>query len=227
MEVISETDDVLMEKYLEGEALTVAELKAGIRQATIDLKIFPALCGTAFKNKGIQTLLDAVVDYLPSPLDKPPVEGIDPHHHDKIEYRKAEDSEPFAALAFKIINDPFGKLGFVRIYSGSIKTGDTMLNPRTGKTERVGRLVKMHANKREDVTEVLAGDICACVGLKELKTGDTLCDSASSDCAGRDHLPGDGHLGRHRAEDQGRSGEDGRCAGAPCRRGSHLQGANG
>ncbi|MGB7985800.1 MAG: elongation factor G, partial [Terracidiphilus sp.] len=175
IEVISETDDVLMEKYLEGEALTKEEIKAGIRQATIDLKVFPALCGTAFKNKGIQTLLDAVVDYLPSPLDKPPVEGIDPNHLDKIEYRKAEDSEPLSALVFKIINDPFGKLAFVRVYSGALRTSDTILNPRTGKTDRIGRLVKMHANKREDVTEVLAGDICAVVGLKELKTGDTLC----------------------------------------------------
>ncbi len=174
IEVIAETDDVLLEKFLEGETPSVAELKKGIRQATIDLKVFPVLCGTAFKNKGVQTLLDAVVDYLPSPLDKPPVEGIDPSHHDKIVTRKPEDNEPLAALAFKIINDPFGKLCFVRVYSGTLKTGDTILNPRTGKTERVGRLVKMHANKREDVTEVLAGDICACVGLKDLKTGDTL-----------------------------------------------------
>jgi elongation factor G len=174
VEIISETDDVLMEKYLEGEELTKEEVKRGIRQATIDMKIFPALCGTAFKNKGIQTLLDAVVDYLPSPLDKPPVEGINPHNHSEILVRKAEDSEPLSALGFKIINDPFGKLCFVRVYSGSLKTGDTVLNPRTGKTERVGRLVKMHANKREDVTEVLTGDICACVGMKELKTGDTL-----------------------------------------------------
>jgi elongation factor G len=175
IEVIAETDDVLLEKFLEGETPTIEELKAGIRQATIDLKVFPVLCGSAFKNKGIQTLLDAVVDYLPSPLDKPPIEGIDPRHHDKIVIRKADDNEPLAALAFKIINDPHGKLCFVRVYSGSLKTGDTVLNPRTGKTDRIGRLLKMHANKREDVTEILAGDICACVGLKELKTGDTLC----------------------------------------------------
>ena len=175
IEVIAETDDVLLEKFLEGETPTIAELKAGIRQATIDLKVFPVLCGSAFKNKGVQTLLDAVVDYLPSPLDKPPVEGIDPEHHDKIVTRKPDDNEPLAALAFKIINDPFGKLCFIRVYSGSLKTGDTIVNPRTGKTDRVGRLVKMHANKREDITEILAGDICACVGLKELKTGDTLC----------------------------------------------------
>ncbi len=175
IEVIAETDDVLLEKFLEGETPSIEELKAGIRQATIDLKIFPVLCGSAFKNKGIQTLLDAVVDYLPSPLDKPPVEGINPSHPSKIEIRKPDDSEPLAALAFKIINDPFGKLCFVRVYSGSLKTGDTVLNPRTGKTDRIGRLVKMHADKREDVSEILAGDICACVGLKDLKTGDTLC----------------------------------------------------
>jgi elongation factor G len=175
IEVIAETDDVLLEKFLEGETPTIAELKAGIRQATIDLKVFPVLCGSAFKNKGVQTLLDAVIDYLPSPLDKAPVEGIDPEHHDKIVSRKPDDSEPLAALAFKIINDPFGKLCFIRVYSGTLKTGDTIVNPRTGKTDRIGRLVKMHANKREDISEILAGDICAVVGLKELKTGDTLC----------------------------------------------------
>jgi elongation factor G len=176
IEVIAETDDVLLEKFLEGETPTIDELKAGIRQATIDLKVFPVICGSAFKNKGVQTLLDAVVDYLPSPLDKPPVEGINPSEHSKIEIRKPDDSEPLSALAFKIINDPYGKLCFVRVYSGSLKTGDTVENPRTGKTDRIGRLVKMHANKREDVTEILAGDICACVGIKDLKTGDTLCD---------------------------------------------------
>jgi len=175
IEIIAETDDVLLEKFLQGEAPSIAELKTGIRRATIDLKVFPVICGSAFKNKGIQTLLDAVVDYLPSPLDKPPVEGIDPRHLSHTESRKPDDNEPLAALAFKIINDPFGKLGFVRVYSGSLKTGDMVLNPRTGKTERVGRLVKMHADKREDVSEILAGDICACVGMKDLKTGDTLC----------------------------------------------------
>jgi elongation factor G len=175
IEIIAETDDVLLEKFLEGETPSIAELKAGIRQATIDLRIFPVICGSAFKNKGIQTLLDAVVDYLPSPLDKPPVEGIDPRHLSHVESRKPDDKEPLSALAFKIINDPFGKLGFVRVYSGMLKTGDTVLNPRTGRTERIGRLVKMHADKREDVSEILAGDICACVGMKELKTGDTLC----------------------------------------------------
>ena len=176
IEIIAETDDVLLEKFLEGETPTVAELKAGIRAATIDLKVFPVICGSAFKNKGVQTLLDAVVDYLPSPLDKPPVEGINPAHPEQKLTRKVDDSEPMSALVFKLINDPFGKLSFIRVYSGTLKTGDTVMNPRTHKTERIGRLVKMHANKREDVNEILAGDICAIVGLKEPKTGDTLCD---------------------------------------------------
>jgi len=174
IETIAETDDLLLEKFLEGELPTVAELKAGIRKAVNELKVFPVICGSAFKNKGVQTLLDAVVDYLPSPLDKPPVEGINPSHHEEILTRKVDDNEPLSALAFKLINDPFGKLSFIRVYSGSLKTGDTILNPRTGKTERVGSLVKMHANKREEITEILAGDICACVGLKDMKTGDTL-----------------------------------------------------
>ncbi len=176
IEVVAETDDLLLGKFLEGELPTIPELKAGIRNATIALKIFPVICGSAFKNKGVQTLLDAVVDYLPSPLDVPAVEGIDPHDHSHTLIRKADDKDPFSALAFKLINDPFGKLSFIRIYSGTLKTGDTVVNPRTGKSERVGRLVKMHANKREDISEIQCGDICAAVGLKELKTGDTLCD---------------------------------------------------
>ena len=195
IEVIAETDDVLLEKFLEGETPTVEELKAGIRQATIDLKVFPVICGSAFKNKGVQTLLDAVVDYLPSPLDKPPVEGIDPHDHSKIEMRKPEDSEPLSALAFKLINDPVRQalVSFACTRDRS-RPATRLLNPRTGRTERVGRLVKMHANKREDIDEILAGDICACVGLKDVKTGDTLCESAASHCAGRDHLPRAGDL---------------------------------
>jgi elongation factor G len=179
VESVAEYDDDMLHKFLEGETPTAAELKVSLRKATIAMKVFPVMCGSAFKNKGIQTLLDAVVDYLPSPLDVPAVEGIDPSDHSKILVRKADDSEPFSALGFKLINDPYGKLGFIRIYSGSLKTGDTVMNPRTGKTERVGRLVKMHANKREDITEIYAGDICACVGLKELKTGDTLCSPSA------------------------------------------------
>jgi len=175
IESVAEWDDDLLHMFLEGEMPTPVQLKAAIRNATLQMKVFPVLCGSAFKNKGVQTLLDAVVDYLPSPVDIAPVEGIDPHDPTVTLIRKPEDSEPFAALAFKLINDQFGKLSFIRLYSGSLKTGDTVMNPRTGKTERVGRLVKMHANKREDITEIYAGDICACVGLKEIKTGDTLC----------------------------------------------------
>jgi elongation factor G len=179
VETVAEYDDDMLHKFLEGETPTPEELKVSLRKATIAMKVFPVMCGSAFKNKGIQTLLDAVVDYLPSPLDVPAVEGIDPSDPSKVLIRKADDSEPFSALGFKLINDPYGKLGFIRIYSGSLKTGDTVENPRTGKTERVGRLVKMHANKREDITEIYAGDICACVGLKELKTGDTLCSPSA------------------------------------------------
>ncbi len=175
-ETIAENDDEMMHKFLEGEQPTAEELKKAIRSATINMKVFPVMCGSAFKNKGIQTLLDAVVDYLPSPVDIKPVEGINPDNLEEKVLRKPDDNDPFSALAFKLINDPYGKLGFIRIYSGQLKTGDTVMNPRTGKTERVGRLVKMHANKREEITEIFAGDICACVGLKELKTGDTLCD---------------------------------------------------
>ncbi len=179
VETVAEYDDDMLHKFLEGETPTAEELKSSLRKATIGMKVFPVMCGSAFKNKGIQTLLDAVVDYLPSPLDVPAVEGIDPSDPSKVLIRKADDAEPFSALGFKLINDPYGKLGFIRIYSGSLKTGDTVENPRTGKTERVGRLVKMHANKREDITEIYAGDICACVGLKELKTGDTLCSPSA------------------------------------------------
>jgi elongation factor G len=176
IETVAENDDEMLHKFLEGETPTAAELKAALRRATIEMKVFPVLCGSAFKNKGVQTLLDAVVDFLPSPLDVPPVSGIDPKDHDVVLTREAKDDAPMSALAFKLINDPYGKLGFIRLYSGSLKTGDTVLNPRSGRTERVGRLVKMHANKREEITEIWAGDICACVGLKEIKTGDTLCD---------------------------------------------------
>jgi elongation factor G len=179
VELVAESDDEILVQFLDGEMPTSAQLKAGLRKATLELKLFPVLCGSAFKNKGIQTLLDAVVDYLPSPLDIPPIEGLNPDDLTQTFIRHSDDSEPFSALGFKLINDQFGKLGFIRVYSGQLRTGDTVLNPRTGKTERVGRLVKMHANKREDITEIMAGDICACVGMKELKTGDTLCSPAS------------------------------------------------
>ncbi len=175
IETVAEHDDAMLHMFLEGETPNAEQLKAALRRATIAMKVFPVMCGSAFKNKGVQTLLDAVIDYLPSPIDIPPVEGIDPSDPSVVLIRKREDAEPFSALAFKLINDPFGKLSFIRLYSGSLKTGDTVLNPRTGRSERVGRLVKMHANKREDITEIYSGDICACVGMKEVKTGDTLC----------------------------------------------------
>ena len=178
IEAVADSDDVIMNHFLEGSEPTEAELKAGIRKATIAMNIFPVLCGSSFKNKGVQTLLDAVVDYLPSPLDIPPMVGHDPDNMEVEIIRKADDSEPLSALGFKIMTDPFvGQLIFIRIYSGVLKTGDTTLNPRTGKTERIGRLLKMHANKREEITEIMAGDICAAVGLKDLKTGDTICSS--------------------------------------------------
>ena len=176
IEAVADSDDALLEKFLEGEEPTVEELKSAIRKATIAMKIFPVLMGSSFKNKGVQTLLDAVVAYLPSPLDIPPMIGHDPEDMEKELIRRPDDSEPFSALGFKIMTDPFvGQLIFIRNYSGTLKTGDSVLNPRTRKTERIGRLLKMHANKREEITEILAGDICAAVGLKNLVTGDTIC----------------------------------------------------
>jgi elongation factor G len=176
VEVAAESDEKLLEKYLGGETLTREEIIAGVRKACLAMTAIPILCGSAFKNKGVQPLLDAVVEFLPSPLDVPPMEGVDPEDKEKVITRKASDDEPFSALAFKIIEDPHGTLTFVRGYSGVLKSGTMVLNPRTGKRERVGRIVKMHANKREDITEVEVGDIAALVGLKEARTGDTLCD---------------------------------------------------
>jgi elongation factor G len=176
IEAVADSDEEVMHKYLEGEEISIEELKRAIRKATIAMHVFPVLCGSSFKNKGVQTLLDAVVDYLPSPLDVPPIEGTEPGEPEVKLFRHADDSEPLAALGFKIMTDPFvGQLIFIRIYSGVLKTGDSVLNPRTGKTERIGRLLKMHANKREEITEIMAGDICAAVGLKNLNTGDTIC----------------------------------------------------
>ncbi|MEA2164140.1 MAG: elongation factor [Thermoanaerobaculia bacterium] len=176
VESIAETHDELLEKYLAGEPIELAELKAAIREATIAQKITPVMCGSAFKNKGVQPLLDSVVDYLPSPLDIPPVKGIDPDDESLIE-RKAADSEPFAALVFKIMTDPFvGQLAFFRVYSGHVESGTSVLNTTKGNSERIGRLLQMHANKREEIKEVWAGDIGAAVGLRSVTTGDTICD---------------------------------------------------
>ncbi|MGA3318811.1 MAG: elongation factor G [Candidatus Korobacteraceae bacterium] len=178
IETIVENDDQdeLMHKYIEGETIGEAELKAALRRATLKMKVFPVICGTAFKNKGVQPLLDAVIDYLPSPLDVPPVKGIDPNTGKEVE-RPADDNAPFSALAFKIMTDPFvGQLTFIRVYSGHLKQGDSVLISGRSRTERIGRLLKMHANKREDITEIYAGDICACVGLRNITTGDTICN---------------------------------------------------
>jgi len=176
VETIAENDDDMLHKFLEGEEITADELKASLRKSTIGLKVFPVVVGTSFKNKGVQPLLDSVVDYLPSPLDVGETRGTNPDNGEPI-VRKADDKEPFSALAFKIMADPFvGQLIFIRVYSGQLKTGDSVQNVRTTKTERIGRLLKMHANKREEISEILAGDICAAVGLKNVSTGDTICD---------------------------------------------------
>ncbi len=177
IEAVAETDDTLFEKFVEGQAVTEQELAAGIRKATIAQKIFPVICGSSFKNKGVQNLLDAVCDYLPSPLDIPPIKGIAVDNPEERLERKASDSEPFSALVFKIMTDPFvGQLCFIRVYSGKLNAGDSIYNVTKGRRERVGRLVKMHANKREEIQEVFAGDICAAVGLRQVVTGDTICD---------------------------------------------------
>jgi elongation factor G len=169
-------NDTLFEKYVTGEAPTVMEIKDAIRAATVKMKLFPVLCGSAFKNKGVQPLLDAVVDYLPSPLDIPPTMANDPKTGELVP-RPARDDAPFSALVFKIMTDPFvGQLAFIRIYSGAMKTGDSVLNTHKGQRERIGRLLKMHANKREETKEVWAGDIAAAVGLRNVTTGDTICD---------------------------------------------------
>ncbi len=175
IEAVAEYDEQVLERYLSGESLSVEEIKRAIRAGSIALKVTPVLCGAAFKNKGVQPLLDAVVDYLPSPLDIPPVIGIDPSTNKEVTVRPG-DEEPFAALAFKIMSDPFaGQLTYFRVYSGTLQSGSTVYNVTKGKRERIGRLLKMHANKREDIQTVYAGDIAAAVGLKGASTGDSLC----------------------------------------------------
>jgi len=176
IETLGEVDDHIMEKYVHGEPVTIEDLQASLRRNTIAMKVFPVICGAAFKNKGVQLLLDAVVDYLPSPVDIPPIEGTAPDDEEKKIVRPPDDDAPFSALVFKIMTDPFvGQLAFLRVYSGTLKNGDSVYNPRRARRERVGRLVKMHANKREEISEVLAGDIAAAVGLKSVSTGDTIC----------------------------------------------------
>ena len=176
VEAAAECDERLFEKYIEGQPMSPEEVMAGLRKGTIEQKIFPVICGTAFKNKGVQNLLDAIVDLLPSPLDVPPMLGHDIDDKTIRIERRPDDKEPFAALVFKIMTDSFvGQLAFIRVYSGKLNTGETILNVAKNRTERIGRLVRMHANKREELTEVLAGDIVACVGLRSVSTGDTIC----------------------------------------------------
>jgi elongation factor G len=176
LEAVADADDEIMMKYLEGEEITADELIRAIRRATLAVKLVPVLCGSAFKNKGVQPLLDAIVDYLPAPTDIPPIKGTNARTGEEEE-RLADDSEPFSALAFKIMSDPYvGKLTFFRVYSGTLKSGSYVLNPLKGRKERIGRILRMHANHREDIEEVYTGDIVAAVGLKLTTTGDTLCD---------------------------------------------------
>ncbi|MBD7945030.1 MULTISPECIES: elongation factor G [Psychrobacillus] len=179
VEAVAELDEDLMEKYLGGEEITTEELVAGIRKGTLNVEFYPVVCGTAFKNKGVQKVLDAVVAYLPSPLDIPAMKGIDPDSEEEVE-RHSDDSEPFSALAFKVMTDPYvGKLTFFRVYSGTLQSGSYVQNSTKGKRERVGRILQMHANSREEISQVYAGDIAAAVGLKDTTTGDTLCDEKS------------------------------------------------
>ncbi|MBR0277488.1 MAG: elongation factor G [Clostridia bacterium] len=179
IESVAETDEDLMMKYLEGEELTIDEIKKGLRKGTIELTITPVLCGTAYRNKGVQKLLDAIVDYMPSPLDIPAINGVNPDT-EKEDCRHPSDEEPFSALAFKIATDPFvGKLCFFRVYSGTLDSGSYVYNSTKGAKERIGRILQMHANHREDIEKVYSGDIAACVGIKNTTTGDTLCDEKS------------------------------------------------
>ncbi|OGW16352.1 MAG: translation elongation factor G, partial [Nitrospirae bacterium GWA2_42_11] len=176
IEKLADHDDIIMEKYLGGEEITEEEIKKALRKATISMKLNPVLCGSSFKNKGVQLLLDAIVEYLPSPIDLPPVKGLNPDNEGEIE-RRPDDNEPFSALAFKIMTDPFvGQLTYFRVYSGILKSGSYLHNSTKDTTERIGRLLKMHANKREEIKAVYAGEIAAAVGLKNTTTGDTLCD---------------------------------------------------
>ena len=176
VEAVAETDEALMERYLEGEEISEAELKEAIRKATCAVEFYPVLCGSAFKNKGVQLMLDAVVDYLPSPLDVPSIKGVDPNTDQEVE-RHSSDEEPFSALAFKVMTDPFvGRLTFFRVYSGTLQSGSYVKNSTKDKRERVGRILQMHANSRQEIPEVFSGDIAAAVGLKDTTTGDTLCD---------------------------------------------------
>jgi elongation factor G len=177
VEAVAELDEELMEKYLGGEEITKEELKAAIRKGTVNVEFYPVICGSAFKNKGVQLMLDAVIDYLPSPLDVPAIKGHAIDDDEEVIERHSSDEEPFSALAFKVMTDPYvGKLTFFRVYSGTLESGSYVQNSTKGKRERIGRILQMHANSRQEISKVFAGDIAAAVGLKDTTTGDTLCD---------------------------------------------------
>jgi elongation factor G len=208
VEACADASDAVMEKFVAGqsESVTADELYAALRAGTSGFKFVPVLCGSAFKNKGIQLLLDAVLQYLPSPVDIPPVQGTDPDKKDKVVMRKASDTEPFAALAFKVMNDPFGHLTYFRVYSGTVESGASVLNSTRGKRERFGRILRMHANKREEIKTCYAGNIYAAVGLRDTRTGDTLCEDKHPVVLERmraDGVSRSGHFDRDRAKDEG------------------------
>ena len=206
VERIAEMDDDLTVKFLEGDEITVDDLKAALRREVIAGRATPVFCGSSLRNKGVQPVLDAVIDYLPSPLDIPPVKGTDLDTGELVE-RPAEDDAPLSALVFKIVTDPYvGRLAYFRVYSGKVTVGDFVLNAVKGKRERIGRMVRMYADRREDITEVCAGDIGAVLGLKESFTGDTLCDPQKPIRPGKHLLPRTGHLRGHRAENDRRPG---------------------
>ena len=220
-----------MEAYLAEEEIPHERIANSLHRACLDTKVTPVLCGSSFKNKGVQPLLDAIVELLPSPLEVPPVIGVEPAGKGEDEpteaERPADDSAPFAALAFKIMTDPYvGKLTYFRVYSGKLEAGGRVLNVTNGKTERIGRLLMMHANSREEIEEFYAGDICAGVGLKQTGTGDTLAAPDAPIALESIEFPETGDRGRDRAENESRPGEDGRRPAAPRRGGPDLPGSN-
>ena len=213
IEAAAEGDDELTDKYLDGDALTDDEIKRGLKARALKNEIVLCMCGTAFKNKGVQALLDAVIEFMPSPIEMPPIKGIDERGEPIT--RTASDDKPFAALAFKILNDPFvGNLTFFRVYSGTLNSGDTVFVPTKDKKERIGRLLQMHANERTEIKEVRAGDIAAAVGLKDVYHRRHALRSREGHHAREDEFPDAGDLGRRRTQDPGRPGKDGRRAAA-------------
>ena len=231
IEACADYDDELMEAYLAEEEIPHERIAYSLHRACLDTKVTPVLCGSSFKNKGVQPLLDAIVELLPSPLEVPPVTGSCPPAKGEEEpteaERPADDDGPFAALAFKVMTDPYvGKLTYFRVYSGKLEAGGRVLNVTTGKTERIGRLLMMHANSREEIEECYSGDICAGVGLKETGTGDTLAAPDAPIALENIEFPETGDRGRDRAEDQSRPGEDGHRPAAPRRGGPDLPGSN-